>query len=308
MPDIEKLTYRSLLLSNLIKNRTDEVQRSIIERFTSPLEFNPLHTLMISPTAWARTQEINADPKLVFAHPVILQEHPMTSLYYRGMSLLSQKSVLQHSSVNVAGWEKGVQTRKVPRSRCERVARLYNAIISCIIEGSSDWSLDNGYRNILATMGISLDGMFRNKIGEIAEALVKERIVNWLDARSMILASEPDDGPGLFRVSDNVEMHYGSEPDIAFHREGNLIATIEIKGGTDPAGALERLGAMTKSFAETPPGCVNFLVAGVITPEMRTRLNDIGVVKVYQLSSLAQDGTDWDDFTQEVFHHAVRIY
>ena len=45
----------------------------------------------------------------------------------------------------------------------------------------------------------------------------------------------------------------------------SLIATIEIKGGKDPAGALERLGAIQKSFEETPPGCENMLIAGVIT-------------------------------------------
>ncbi len=63
-------------------------------------------------------------------------------------------------------------------------------------------------------------------------------------------------------------MKFGAEPDIDFTRDNRLVATIEVKGGCDPAGALERLGAMTKSFAETPSGCVNFLVAGVITPEM----------------------------------------
>ena len=97
------------------------------------------------------------------------------------------------------------------------------------------------------------------------------------------------------------------EPDIAFRRNDRLIATIEIKGGTDPAGALERLGAMSKSFAETPPGCVNFLVAGVITPEMQTRLDGMGNVKCYRLYRLSEDENYWDDFTNEIFHHAVRV-
>ena len=74
-------------------------------------------------------------------------------------------------------------------------------------------------------------------------------------------------------------MHYGSEPDIKFIKGEQTIATIEIKGSLDPAGALERLGAMTKSFMETPPGCKNFLVAGIITPEMQTRLNEMRNVK-----------------------------
>ena len=63
---------------------------------------------------------------------------------------------------------------------------------------------------------------------------------------------------------------------------------------------------MAKSFAETPPGCVNFLIAGVVTPEMRARLDGMGDVKVYLLNDLSQDGERWDDFVNEVFHHAVR--
>jgi len=141
-------------------------------------------------------------------------------------------------------------------------------MISSIIEGSSDWTLDNGYRNILATIGIMLDEMFRNKIGDIAESLVKNRIVSWLKDEKLIPSDNSEDGK-QYSLPKNISMHYGSEPDIAFFRdEQDLIATIEIKRGRDPTGALERLGAMTKSFTETPPGCVNFLVAGVITAEM----------------------------------------
>lgn len=102
-------------------------------------------------------------------------------------------------------------------------------------------------------------------------------------------------------------MRYGSEPDIDFVRSNRLIATIEIKGGRDPAGALERLGAMKKSFAETPTDCVNFLVAGVITPEMKTRLDAMGKVKVYLLDEIAKDGERWDDFINEVFHYTIRL-
>ena len=102
-------------------------------------------------------------------------------------------------------------------------------------------------------------------------------------------------------------MRFGSEPDILFERNEQTIATIEIKGGKDPAGALERLGAMQKSFDATPPGCVNILVAGVVTSEMQHRLSQIGVVKVFLLDDLAHDGEPWEIFTTEVFHHVVRV-
>lgn len=154
-------------------------------------------------------------------------------------------------------------------------------------------------------MGITLDGMFRNEIGDLAEALVKNRIVDWLKKNRLIPSDTTESG--FYKLTNNTLMRYGSEPDVDFVREDRLIATIEIKGGRDPAGALERLGAMTKSFDETPPGCVNFLIAGVVTPEMKKRLDAKGNVKVYLLDEIAQDGECWEHFTKEVFHHAVRI-
>lgn len=307
MYDREKTFLRSRLFSGIIGRREDETQRRIIEAYADCLCFDPIEKLMISAEAWAHVETLEVAPKFVFAHPEVLREHPTTSLYYRGMTLLSQKQVQQMAGTSVASWE-GKQQRKSPvRSPSAlKVAQLYNAMISCIIEGSTDWTLENGYRNIVATMGITLDGMYRNKIGQMAEELVKSRILEWLKTNGFTPQEDPENK--VYSLPQDAVMKYGSEPDIEFLRNGCQIATIEIKGGTDPAGALERLGAMTKSFAETPPGCVNFLVAGVVTEAMKSRLDEMGDIKVYLLHELSNDGEAWDDFINEVFFHAVRIF
>ncbi len=85
------------------------------------------------------------------------------------------------------------------------------------------------------------------------------------------------------------------------------MATIEVKSGTDPAGALERLGAIQKSFAETPARSRNFAVLGVVTPEMRRRLNDMNVARDFSLYRILHDNDSWDDFVREIFHHTLRI-
>ena len=304
MADLDDLRYKSLLLSGLIRERADQKAREIIEYYADPLVFQPLETYMISQAAWAYTTAAGFDPPLVFAHPDLLQRYPETSQYYRGMTLLSQKQVKNAVGVGIDAWEAGTYKRAVPSSACLKVARLYNTIMSSIIEDSTAWTLENGYRNILAAMGFRLQGMFLNKIGQIAEERIKTRIATWLRDRSLIVATRED---GVYELPHDTIMRYGSEPDIKIERAGQLIATIEIKGGKDPAGALERLGAMQKSFAETPPECVNFLIAGVVTSEMKSRLNQIGVVRVYLLDRLAQDGSEWDDFIKELFHYTARI-
>ena len=197
---------RSRLFANSISSRSDEEQREVIEGYADSLDFDPIEDLMISAGAWNHAAEIGVVPELVFAHPDILQAHPKTSLYYRGMTLLSRKRV-QQAATSVTAWETGKQT-VVRRNAAVSVARLYNAIISSIIEGSTDWTLENGYRNILATMGITLDGMYRNRIGDLAEDLVKDRILTWLKSGDLILQEDPKDQ--VYTLPKNTIMRYGS--------------------------------------------------------------------------------------------------
>ena len=97
---------------------------------------------------------------MVFAHPALLSQHPRTSEYYRGIALLSRKRVSE-IAVSVDSWESGSRTT-VSEAQSTNIARLYNAVISSIIEGATGWTLENGYRNIIANMGIGLDGTVRN--------------------------------------------------------------------------------------------------------------------------------------------------
>ena len=138
---------------------------------------------------------------------------------------------------------------------------------------------------------------------------MKTRIRKWLDSRKLIVSFNDDET--RFDLPDNYSMRYGSEPDIEFSRvvneESEVVATIEIKGGKDPAGALERLGAIQKSFEATPPNCVNILIAGVVTDEMGERLTRMGIGKVFLLDDVVNDGKSWEEFLDEVFHYTVRI-
>lgn len=308
MTNLRDAGMRSTLMSERIRQRTDHDLRNLVSDFDEELTFEPLDSLMISERAWQHIRYSGIEPRLVFAHPDLLRKHPRASQYYRGIALLPQKRVADIASP-IAAWEDGSRKRLITDAQSLNVARLYNSVISSIIEGTTDWTLENGYRNIIANMGIGLDGTFRNIIGRDAENLVKTRITNWLASHGLILRQNSD--ATRFDLPYDYSMRYGSEPDVLFHRMSGAsqreVATIEIKGGKNPAGALERLGAMQKSFEATPPDCVNILVAGVVTPEMRTRLDQMGVIKVFLLDDLARDGKPWTDFINEVFHYTVRI-
>ena len=291
---------RSKVLGDRVRERRDMKVRDIIVNFTAPLDYTAKHDLMISQEAWKHVIGSNTAPREVFAHPDLLQKHPEASLYYRGIALLSLKRVSQGVG-DVKSWETRSRTRPVSRERAIAVCRLYNSAISSIIEGTTQWTMENGYRNILVNMGITLDGMFRNVIGRDTEDLIKAKITVWLESRDLIHRRNLKS----FVLPNDITMVYGSEPDILFMRGENQLATIEIKGGKDPAGALERLGAMQKSFTETPVHCKNFLIAGVVTSEMEARLAQM-VVDVYILDDLRRDNV-WKKFTEELFHYTLRI-
>ena len=304
MAELDSTINRSVILSDRIQSRTDGYVRDLVDQFNDELCFEPIDRYMISADAWKHVISSDHEPKKVFAHPEILMSLPETSAYYRNMAMLPLKRV-SNLAISVERWETNPVNVRVSLERALRVARLYNAVNSAIIEGSIDWVLEDGYRNIIANMGIGLDGTMRNLIGKDADQMVKSRIIDWLDMNNLL--GEGDVLTNGIELTNGYRMRYGSEPDVSFWRGVNMVSTIEIKGGRDPAGALERLGAARKSFENTPPGCVNFLVARVTTAEMRRRLDLIGTVRVFALDDVIRNGVGWINFLNEVFHHTVRI-
>lgn len=307
---LEEARQRALIITERIRERADEGSRQIIRTYSAPLDFEyRLEDLAIASEAWAYIVQGQIEPKLVFAHPDLLQAHPQTSLHYRGIATLSLKRV-QLMASSVKSWEDGTLRRPPDSSKCLSVARVYNAVISVIITGADGWTLQNGYRNILATIGITQDGVLRNLVGQEGEVAVKERIAEWL-AENDAIPTTVHGSTTLIGAVEEVRMVYGSEPDIKFENRTRggwqIIATVEIKSGTDPAGALERLGAIQKSFEQTPPRSLNFAVLGVVTPEMRRRLDEMNVARDFLLYQILNDQQAWDDFIKELFHHTLRI-
>ena len=114
---------------------------------------------------------------------------------------------------------------------------------------------------------------------------------------------------------EDIRMHFGSEPDIEFQRllknSGSpiweTVSVVEIKGGTDPAGALERLGAIKKTFDRTPAGSRNFLVVGVTTAEMRRQMKEMPMAGHFMFHEVMHSNERWREFINEIFHHTLRL-
>ena len=297
---------RARTIAQRIAQRDDFRAQEAIAAFEPQLVYDR-HQLCISDDAWQHVRAAEIEPRLVFAHPDILKLIPDASLHYRGIALLSLKRV-QEIAGAVDGWERSPTKARVTEKKALDLCRLYNAVISSIILDNADWTLENGHRNILATIGITEDGSIRNIIGQEAERAIKHRLLAWVRENGLLSSDgAAEDGEQSWELIDDVTMVFGSEPDIAFRKAGRLAVLIEIKGGKDPAGALERLGAIKKTFDETPADCENFLVVGVVTDTMQSRLDQMRMKNRFDIDVLQQDDDAWRTFVNEIFHHALRI-
>lgn len=179
--------------------------------------------------------------------------------------------------------------------------------------------MENGYRMIIASIGISFDGSMRNVMGRLPEFRIRRLLLQHAIENQILTSHEypdVDSAPSAppnsnHALADNIVMTFASEPDVAFYKNGLLEVTIEIKGGIDPAGALERLGAANKSASAaiaSNPRCKNFLVAGVITAEMQNRLAQERLFeRCFGLVKLLSDADAQTEFFDEIFNYALRL-
>lgn len=304
---------RSLLIVTSLQRKEDLKAKDSIIKFENPLDWKPLDSLMIDKEAWNYIVEHKSyNPKLVFCHPDVLMYDAKTSLYYRGLTGLSQKAAKDYIGA-IENLEKGTKSKTLLKEKATKIARTYNFYICSIIKNSTDWTLENGYRTIIATLGISLDGTMRNKIGEIAEERIKALLLEWLSSTELLDApySSTEPVPSSIQLKHDILMKFSSEPDVAFYKDNELLAVIEIKGGTDPAGALERYGAATKSFQhsiQTSRRCKNFYLAAVFTEELDRRINDDRLVeKSFDIIDILDDPETRKQFFNEIFHHVLRM-
>jgi hypothetical protein len=94
---------------------------------------------------------------------------------------------------------------------------------------------------------------------------------------------------------------FSSEPDISLiGLKGTTYAVIEIKGGTDPAGALERYGAAKKSFDESykqNKNVITILLAICIISEVKKRIeSDETISRYFNLTSLLMNENERKSF------------
>ncbi|MCX7854381.1 MAG: XcyI family restriction endonuclease [Anaerolineae bacterium] len=254
---LDQLTKSEFFHQKLHEWRMLSVAEAIESFRGETLEWD-LPNLGISPSAWNKVIHRGIKPVTVFAHPEVLMCIPGSTGYYRMLSMVSQKSMAR-VGLGVNAYETGAS---VPdQMTAGQIASHLNQIISRLIEFDEEVSAREFdlWRGMAA--GTQAQGSWQNAKGERVEALMKGLIQRRLRERGWVV-TESADGRRM-ELSDGRQVIFGDEPDIAFYKGGRIRAAVEVKGGIDPAGILERLGAAMKSLTrarEENPTAVAILV------------------------------------------------
>lgn len=256
----------------------------------------------ISDIAWDNTELCSVHPLYVFCHPRILKQHPQLLRYYRSIVLLPQKGLQNIAGI---GSVKEIEAGKkdISDDKIERIVTTLNSLMSSIISLSDNINKEKLSGMMYATAGTTIDGSWRNQIGSEGERVIRSVLVKSLIENKEVIALTdkndisytveewqksigiPLETVNLMKsvVSQNgATLLFSSEPDVTIlNNKGDTVGAMEIKAGIDPAGALERLGAMFKSFdnvLSVSPNAKTILVATCITDEVEARLREANSV------------------------------
>jgi hypothetical protein len=234
--DLEAWTHDQIAKSAFFHRKLHEWQLLEIAQRLDEVRGESLNwaNLSITEVAWNKVIHHGIKPVLVFAHPVVLQQVEGAVSYYRMMAMVSQKS-MKRIGIDLDIFEHG---RQLGEKKALQAAQHLNQIISKLIE--ADDQLDvrefDVWRGIAA--GTQAQGAWHNQKGSLVETTIREMILRRLKDRGVHTGSDATN----FEIGDSRSLVFADEPDIAVYISGIPQIVVEIKGGIDSAGALERLG------------------------------------------------------------------
>ncbi|MFH1773721.1 MAG: XcyI family restriction endonuclease [Methanobacteriota archaeon] len=231
-----------------------------------------LNRLGISKQAWDKVIHRGIKPVIIFVHPAVLKSVSGSVGYYRMLSMVSQKS-MNRVRLPVTRYEDGKYTPDDEIGLA--VSKHLNQIISHLIEldekiNAREFDL---WRGMAA--GSQAQGSWQNTKGNKVEVIVKGILQRRLREKGVV-SDEKEDGLRM-QLKDGRIIIFADEPDVAIYQGNKILAAVEIKGGIDTAGVLERVGAAIKSLRrardENPRSTTILILQGVsITQKARNDL------------------------------------
>lgn len=265
-----------------------------LAKMTDTLDWSDSEVYGVKPEMLKEIEQAGLSTALYLCHPNVLVLNARYLKYFRCISAISQKGLKSISGVSSVD-KLEEDKRPCSAEQAVKLSKAINENLTAIYSVALPTS-EKLKGLMYATAGTTLDGSWRNKIGSEGERVIRTLFLKvllshgelkgikmkggaiqdgalvtdqWLDENT------PDISSAM--VKNGSVVVFGSEPDITLvGPNSKVVAGVEIKAGIDPAGALERLGAMMKSFDNirlASSEAETILVASCITPEVEQRLD-----------------------------------
>jgi len=231
--------------------------------------------LKIGETAWNKVIHRGIKPVRVFANPRVLVENPRRVAYYRMLAMVSQKS-MGNVGLSINRYE--YETKPLGMKMATDIASHLNSIISDLINEDSviDEREFDLWRGMAA--GSQAQGSWQNEKGKEAAELINDLVIKRIQEKKSGRPVSIEKGH-KFNLNDGRQLIIASEPDIGIYDgSGGILIAVEIKGGIDTAGVLERLGAALKSLSRAKLENKNSITILIIPRVAMTTtfLNEVG--------------------------------
>lgn len=254
--------------------------------------------LNISEQAWNKVIHRGIKPIVVFAHPFVLQTVQGSAGYYRMLAMVSQKS-MKRVGISLDSYEAG---KPIPNEEMAvTIARHLNRIVSVLVE--ADEAIDAREFDLWRGMaaGSQAQGSWQNNKGASAEVAIREIILRRLQERAIISGEEAS--TARIDLGDGRVLVFADEPDIAIYQNDVPQVAVEVKGGIDPAGVLERIGAALKSLQRTRqenPNSVTILILQDVSMTERAKedlnLSTGTVTYLFSAKAILEDEVERERF------------
>jgi hypothetical protein len=292
---LDQLTKSEFFHQKLHEWRVLEIGRQVEQVKGEMLEWN-LEKLGISQKAWDKVIHRGIKPVIIFAHPEILMRISRAVGYYRMLAMVSQKSMMRVRP-SIKRYELG---DAVPNEQVAwQIAPHLNKIISHLVE--TDEQIDAREFDLRRGMaaGSQAQGSWQNTKGGKIEIVVKGIIRRRLREENRVSDEAEDEARML--LNDGRIFIFADEPDVAVYQEQaseekKILAAVEIKGGIDTAGVLERVGAAIKSLSRAkeanPESATILILQGVsVTQQARDDLktNQLAVNYWFTIEEVLDD-------------------
>jgi hypothetical protein len=254
--------------------------------------------LNIAEQAWNKVIHRGIKPVIVFAHPHVLKSIVGSAGYYRMLAMVSQKS-MKRIGINLDSYEAGrpFTHEAVALAAAQHLNRVISALID--LDETINAREFDLWRGMAA--GSQAQGSWQNNKGASAEVAIREVVLHRLQERGFVTGEAAS--ASSIALADGRILVFADEPDIAVYRNDVPEVAVEVKGGIDQAGVLERIGATLKSLRRARrenPDSITILIIQDVSMTERARqdlsINTDTVTLIFSAQSIVEDEDEREKF------------